>query len=543
MTYLEAQRLVDNFTGGEPLRFVLAMSGASDALDIFVRAAAARRQRAAEMRTLAFSTLGQRLMSSAKPDEIEVWLLTPWDFVPELDWRSGLPPAPLDATEIHRRAHDVAARLASRPNARLLCLPAAHLPLFADPGENAALSSALLSHAQALGACLLASNSFALGTYLASGCPVAGRNLADVAEAIVSLAASPATASRKLLVTDFDNVLWSGVVAEDGIDGIACGPQGAGFRHFLYQTLLVALRGEGVLIAGVSRNVEEDALAPIRAGSTLVGERDFVATLASYHSKSAQVRTLAERLNLAPDAVVFVDDNEVELAEVSAALPEVACLAFPRVDDGLPGFFVELRRLFARRVITPEDRERTELYRRGAAGLAPASGNGADLSGFLAELAMQLAIHDRTHGDRERAMQLINKANQFNINGRRVTEAELDHHLSRGGRLYTAALADRTGRHGEILSCLVSSDGIVESFVLSCRVFQRRVEHAFLSWLAQRAAPRAFRLVETPRNEPARRFFDDPSFRRVDGDLVVFDAMGFLERHGDDLALFGVAAA
>ena len=81
------------------------------------------------------------------------------------------------------------------------------------------------------------------------------------------------------------------------------------------------------------------------------------------NAKSAQIREIARQLNLGVDSFVFVDDNPVELAEVAAELPSVACLQFPSKDDGLPELFRDLARLFAKPFVTVEDRERTQLYR------------------------------------------------------------------------------------------------------------------------------------------------------------------------------------
>jgi FkbH-like protein len=134
---------------------------------------------------------------------------------------------------------------------------------------------------------------------------------------------------------------------------------------------------------------------------------------------------------------------------------------------------------------------------------------------------------------------LINKTNQFNLNGRRVTDDEVAEMLRGGGRLFTAVLVDRNGAHGEILACLVSAYGVVESLVMSCRVFQRRVEHAFLAWLAgQERAPRFLRYHPTERNEPLRRFLEDPAFAVGDGELVRFDSRRFLADHGPQRDLF-----
>lgn len=539
MNFLEAHRTLNNFTGGSPLPFLLAMSGTANALDIFLRAAAALRGRAALVRTLAFNTLAQTLLSSPTPGEREVFLLFPWDFVPEADWRSGVPAVAPDEQLLRERALATIERLAARPGATCLYVPAPIPPLFADASAIASLHGWLGGTARAAGAHVLPADTFSLSSYLASGCPIAGSRLGAVAEAIVQQAMAAPVESGKVLVTDLDNVMWGGVIGEDGLEGIVCAPEGAGFRFFLYQSLLARMIRDGVLLAAVSRNDRELALAPFRAHRTLLAEEDFVCIVASYQAKSAQIAEIAARLNLGLDSFVFVDDNPMELTEVSARLPAVRCARFPQNDDGLPAFFAELARLFTRSTVTAEDRDRTEMYRRRLAGMAPSDAQGADLTAFLRGLEMTLAIHDRSNGDRARAVQLINKTNQFNLNGRRLTDDEVAALLTAGGRLYTASLRDRSGSHGEILACIVDTGRVVRSLVLSCRVFQRRVEHAFFAWLAsQYAPPMALAFTATPRNEPMRQFLSDRAFSVAANDLIAFDAAGFREAHAEDLALF-----
>ncbi len=167
----------------------------------------------------------------------------------------------------------------------------------------------------------------------------------------------------------------------------------------------------------------------------------------------------------------------------------------------------EIQGYFARTGITEEDKQRTELYRRRLEGMVPSDLAGGDVTGFLRSLDMELRLHDRGKGDRARAVQLINKTNQFNLNGRRWQDEEVADLLERGGALWTATLSDRTGGHGEILSCLIGPDGAVESLVMSCRVLERKVEYAFLAWLSDNLGRAlALRYEPTDRNEPLRKF-------------------------------------
>ncbi len=540
MNFLEARRIVAAFSGGPELKFLFGASGTPDPFKLYLEAVGARHGVAAQPRFLPFNTLQQHL-ASTRPEGAEAYLLLPWDLVPELDWRSGVPADRAVVSDLLDRGRRVAERLRGR-SAFVAYLPAPVPPTTGTEADNRALEHGLAAVAAETGATLLPAEAFSMGSYFGSGCPVGGNWLGKVAEAIVAGLLTPKRASAKVLITDLDNTLWSGVIAEDGPEGIKYGPEGVGYRHYVYQTLLGRIQREGALLAAVTRNDDTVVLPPFRAGQMALAEADFVAICASYHAKSAQIRQLASQLNLGLDSFVFVDDNPIERAEVEASLPEVRVLAFPSRDDELPALLESIAGFFERRDLTAEDRERTAMYRRRLEGMVPVEAEGADLTRFLADLEMRLVIHDRTAGDRTRAVQLINKTNQFNANGRRWTDDEVGEVIDRGGRLFGASLSDRTGSHGEILSCLVGTDGVIEAFVMSCRVFQRRVEFAFLGALADRGVrPNAVRFAETERNEPFRQFIRDAAFGQLADAVLPFDMTGFAARHADAAALCEVS--
>src|SRR6185312_1172731 len=61
--------------------------------------------------------------------------------------------------------------------------------------------------------------------------------------------------------------------------------------------------------------------------------QDFSAIEVSWDDKSAALSRIAERLRIATDALLFVDDNAGELAEVAAQLPALHTLhADPRAE-------------------------------------------------------------------------------------------------------------------------------------------------------------------------------------------------------------------
>ncbi len=508
MKFLEAQKVLKNFSGGRELKLLLAMSGTADPLDLYLRAHAANRGWDARVSHLPFGTLHQ---SVHRPPELgvhEVYLLMPWDLVPELDWRTGVVLSPPSDESINKGSQELLANIVRR-GASVVYVDAPMPPLWLDAARNRALSATLCVNAQGAGATILPGDTFAIGSYLANGFAVSPDAFGVVAAGVILAALSQRAGSAKVLVTDLDNTLWSGIIGDDGLDGIQFRPEGVGYKHFVYQTLLKRLRADGVLLAAVTKNDDAVAREPLATGEMVLSDSDFVSIVATWEPKSIQIEALAAHLNLDISSFVFVDDNPVELAEVAARIPGIRCELFPAQEKQLTRLFDALTAHFHRTVVTSEDRERSELYQRRLESLPPRSGDASDIRDFLLGLSMELLIEDRSDGDRSRALQLINKTNQFNLNGRRVSEAELDAILRDGGRLLTATLKDRTGDHGQILAAVLTPHLTLSTMVMSCRVFQRQVEFAFMAWLRQAGlAPSAIEFAATARNTPTVTFLE-----------------------------------
>ena len=539
LNFLQAHAAIKGLRDGKPLPFTLVCSGVTATLDIYLRAHAAQAGFAAQIETIPFNSLAQRIRMPPESATPEIFLLLPWDLFPQADWRTGAPAGSV----IEAQAQDVLAEhvalLLRRPAARYVFLPAPIAPLAATLAESRALETQILAAARRLGSLELPGEYFSLATYFESGNPLTSRYLSETASALVRTALTARPEPKKVLVTDLDNTLWHGVIGEDGVDGIAYGPEGKGYPFFAYQSLLKRLRHEGTVLAAVSRNDRDLALAPFVREQMVLREADFVAIVASYHSKSAQIAQLAQDLNLGRDSFVFVDDNPLELEEVRRALPEVECVVFDGKPTGLPDLLGRLVTLFGKATVTADDARRTEMYRARVKSSVPSTAEGADLREFLASLQMTLTIHERTLEDYARCLQLINKTNQFNFNGQRITEAELEAVLRAGGHLVGVTLDDRNGTHGEVIACLIDAQGTVAAFVMSCRVFQRRAEYAFIAWLAaQPYAPRQFRYVTTERNEPVRLFLEHLYPGSLPAGMVPFDAPRLRAACADDLSLF-----
>lgn len=541
MNFLEANKTLKGFVSKNKKSLTLGMSGTSDQLLLYIRAYAVLDNIDAILTTISFGTLSQTLFQKAKQNEVEFFVFFPWDFVPELDWRTGIPETVPSLEVLFDQAKLIARQLQKRENAKIIYIPSPVLPIFSNQNNSDLLSNFILGLARELGAKILSSDNFTLGGYLSTGNPIRGDRLSAIAEDIWELVTDDNEGTYKVLVTDLDGVMWSGIIGEDGFGGIEFEPNGKGFSHFLYQGLLRRLKSSGIILAAVTRNNFETAILPFDSKLLILTQDDFVSIIASYEAKSAQIQLLSNRLNIGLESFVFVDDNPVELAEVSTALPEVTCLKFPKADDEFLNFAVNISKIFSREIITNEDIERSNMYQRQLKSLPPSEGEGANITEFLQGLEMKLTIHDRSKDSWQRTLQLINKTNQFNLNGRRVSEEELTRKLKAGARLYSGSLSDRTGDHGEVIACLVEGDNIISSFIMSCRVFQRQLEYAFIILLFEKLnTDLRFDFEETKKNNAIVHFFQDQKDQAISSGMIDLDRRVYSEQYRDAYDIFEI---
>ncbi len=320
-------------------------------------------------------------------------------------------------------------------------------------------------------------------------------------------------APLKGLITDLDGALWSGLLGEDGVAGVAWDLDHHAQRHGLYQQLLRSLADSGVLIAAATKNEAGLVAEALGRGDLLLPADRLYPVQAHWGPKSASVTRILAAWNVGSDSVAFVDDSAMERAEVAAAHPGLLCLGFPERDDAsLLAFLDRLRDLFGKPRVLEEDRLRRESLRsarvvREAAADSPAA---PDL--FLEQAEAHLELSFASDPGDARALELVNKTNQFNLNGQRVSESAWRAALARPGAfLLRASYQDKYGPLGRIAvlaGCRDEAGVQVEAFVLSCRAFSRRIEHRCLERLfAHFDVPEiAFDFAPTPRNGPLRDF-------------------------------------
>jgi FkbH-like protein len=318
---------------------------------------------------------------------------------------------------------------------------------------------------------------------------------------------------KKGLITDLDDTFWGGLVGEVGPAAVRYDLDSGTQIHAIYQQFLASLADAGVLIAIASRNDAKVVDETLKTRDLHIDTAKLFPVEAHWGEKSDSVRRILKAWNIAPDAVVFIDDSPRELAEIGAKFPEIECRHFAGVKEPakVMNLLAELRDLFGQHAISEEDLLRSSSLAT-AAETNPLDGTGTN-DGLLATAQAEITI-DLTMSDLDgRVLELVNKTNQFNLNGRRYTRAEwLDAANADGAFVITVGYRDRFGPLGRIAVMAGRRDGEavnVDTWVMSCRAFARRIEHRSLQFLFEKFAASEIRfdLAATPRNEPIRTLF------------------------------------
>ena len=315
----------------------------------------------------------------------------------------------------------------------------------------------------------------------------------------------------KVIVLDCDNTLWKGVCGEDGPQGIKISAPFQALQKFMLEQ-----QAAGVLLCLCSKNVEEDVFAVFeQRNDMLIKPEHLVSWRINWQPKSQNIQSLAQELNLGLDSFIFVDDNPLECAEVRANCPEVLTLQVPEEADTIPLY---LRHIWAfdRLKVTAEDKKRTELYQQNAQR-EQLRQQTMTLEDFLASLQIQIDIKVMQPPQISRVSQMTQRTNQFNATTIRRSEADIQR-LAQSDE-YTCLVVDVKDRFGDygivgLLIFTVPDDHLyVDTFLVSCRVLGRGVEHAMLAKMGEIAQQRGLQGVKvgyntTRKNKPMRRFLD-----------------------------------
>ncbi|MFZ4115788.1 MAG: HAD-IIIC family phosphatase [Chthoniobacterales bacterium] len=315
--------------------------------------------------------------------------------------------------------------------------------------------------------------------------------------------------SIKIVICDLDDTLWRGVLAEDGIHLVEL----EGWPLGLLEALLV-LKKRGILLAIASKN--EESLIIQQWDKVFKGHlklEDFAIRKINWKEKAENIAAILKEVNLLPRHALFIDDNPVEREQVQRTFPEIRTL-------GANLYSIRKILLWAPELqiahITEESSRRTELVQAQSARQELSKKMSREE--FLASLELKIEpfkINVIDHSDFARALELLNKTNQFNTTGQQWRVQECDAFFKQQGLFYAFKVSDKFTPYGLVGLVVVQGNHLVQ-VVMSCRVVGLDIEKAMLAHVIMQAtAPiitADFR--ETESNFLCREFLADFGFSK-----------------------------
>lgn len=307
--------------------------------------------------------------------------------------------------------------------------------------------------------------------------------------------------TKKCLVLDCDNVLWGGILSEEGLENIRLGSSGLGREYQAFQRFVLTLYKHGIILAVCSKNDLSDVLIMFRNHSEMILKEEHIACFqVNWEDKPHNIKRIAEILNISLDSMVFVDDSLVEIEAVKAILPEVSTILYQRekMYEQFSCFNLNVTmdyREVAKRNVT----YRTNSLRQN---LKSQYDNYRD---YLNALEMEIDIHKVLPVEYARVAELTQRANKC-TNGKRYTVSDIKKRMSgENTHLYSVFLSDRYSDLG-LVGVLGVKDNMLEIFCLSCRALGRNVENRMSSFIKEQFQIKKIEFENTGKNKDFSHF-------------------------------------
>ena len=338
--------------------------------------------------------------------------------------------------------------------------------------------------------------------------------------------------SRKCIVLDLDNILWGGIIGEDGLNGIKLDHNDSIGKSFIeFQKYLLALHERGIILAVNSKNNFDDAIKVIKEHPNMILHEEYFACLKiNWNDKVTNLREIAQEVNIGLDSMVFFDDDRMNRDFVRSTLPEVLTIEMPEDPSLYVPTLIGLNDFNVTK-ITEEDKQRGKMYldQRRRTEFQKTT---TDFKEYLKQLGIKVIIKNANEFTIPRISQLTLKTNQFNLTTKRYQEEDIRKFVEDQNKIVECAqIQDKFGDNGITSVYIINKENeqewFIDTFLLSCRVIGRGVEEALLSQIIKKAKKEGVKKVKaqyikTKKNKPAENFLSDFGFVR-DSDTWIFE--------------------
>lgn len=307
--------------------------------------------------------------------------------------------------------------------------------------------------------------------------------------------------TKKCIILDCDNVLWGGILSEDGIENIYLSSNGLGRSFQDFQRYLLYLYYHGVILTICSKNDMEDVSRMFKEHKEMILKEEHIACFrVNWKNKIENIKEIVESLNIGLESVLFIDDSDFEIQAVKQLLPEVVAIKYERDSVYSHLYCLNLKNDVSKNII----KQRNITYQTNCQRdiLKNSSETFED---YLNALEINIDIHIAQVSEYSRISELTQKTNKF-TNGTRYTIKEIKERMdSDQNALYSVSVSDRFSDFG-IVGVFEIERNILTLFSLSCRILGRNIEKEMAKTVLNKYKIKEIKYKSTGKNSSIKEF-------------------------------------
>lgn len=286
----------------------------------------------------------------------------------------------------------------------------------------------------------------------------------------------------KVIILDGDNTLWGGTILEGNAE---VKPE-----HILFQKRLLELKNNGIFLALCSKNNEKLLWEFVARADMPLQKKDFSAWQVNFNDKPENIDYILKVLNISSKHAFFIDDSDVQRYMVKRGFEKIY------LDFQEPVYLTLNHSLlnFSPDQLTIDDKKRVTGFEK-----------------IKNNVKTEIRII-REGNDYKRIAQLSAKTNQFNLNKKQLTIADVEWYEN-NGQLISAQLFMDNECYGTVGYAVFDTDTI-EQFIVSCRVFGMGVENKMLEYLKSTGVSFG-KIKKTEKNKMFHNFYKDNDIKEI----------------------------
>lgn len=302
--------------------------------------------------------------------------------------------------------------------------------------------------------------------------------------------------SKKCIVLDCDNVLWGGILSEDGIENIKLSENGYWSIYNDFQKYVVDLYNKGVIITICSKNNFEDVKNVFDNHKCMILKEKHISIFkVNWNNKVENIKSISEELKISLDSMIFIDDSIEEINQVNNLLPEVKTIHFNIKKYHEYDLELNLKKDYDLKIINNRTRNyKCNLLREKL------KESSHDQDEYVMKLNVEVDIKKATLDELLRISELSQRTNKI-TNGKRLTMSELKElYFDDNYEINSVYVKDRFSNYG-LVGSIIFTKGQLILFSMSCRVIGLGVELEMLNFIKKFQNDYSIIFIDTGKNE------------------------------------------